>query len=300
MRLKLAVICLLFAPLIGEAKPKNPPDENREKAALIFKEAESAYKLQKFEEALNGFQEAYELISEPLLLFNIAQCYRQLGRLGEAKKAYQTFLRDAPKSSLRANAEERIKELDAEISRLAQKGTAQISAQQDPTQVFFDGEAKGNSPLTLGELEPGEHRITVKKEGFVDFEVVATIKPGEIYELKVPQLVAVVTQQELQKQTQHRVYFLGAAGLGGLGVLSMGAAGLFLGQAIREQNDLSGPFQQQQILAKQNKIDNKEGTAIIFGQVATGLFVGGAVSATIGLIKKSKSPAKKETTGEHP
>ena len=299
MRIKLTVLCLLFAPLIGEAKPKPPPDKNREQAAEIFVKAESAYKLQQFEEALKGFQEAYALTSEDSLLFNIAQCYRQLGRLEEAKKSYQTFLRDVPKSPLRANAEERIKDLEAEMARLAQKGTAMISAQQDPTQVFFDGEAKGDSPLSLKELEPGEHRITAKKEGFIDFEVVATIKPGETYELKVPQLMAVVTQQEIQEQTQHRVYFFGAAGLGGLGIASFVGSKLFLHKAFVLQQNLTPPDDNgdgissaKEIGTKQSNLEANLKNSILFGRIALGLAVGTAASAGIGLLQKSKANKK--------
>jgi tetratricopeptide (TPR) repeat protein len=300
MRLNLFILFLLFAPLISEAKPKTSAEANQDKVAKIYAEAESDYKLQKFDKSLQGFQQVYELTSEPSLLFNIAQCYRQLGRFEEAKKSYQTFLRDVPKHPLRANAQERIKDLDAEIARLAQKGTAVISTQQDPTQILFDGETKGDSPLRLTELEPGEHRITVKKEGFIDFEVVATIKPGEAYELKVPQLMAVVTQQEMKEKTKHRVYFFGAAGLGGLGLASSAGAALSLRLAIKEQNDLKlldgngdGIISNKEITAKQTQLDTSKNAAILFGSIAGGLVVSAATSAVIGLVKRAKN--NKET-----
>jgi hypothetical protein len=318
MRITPAIFCFLFVPFMGAAKPKDPKpkdpiDEKREKAAQIFVEAEAAYKLQKYDDSLKGFQEAYELTSEPSLLFNIAQCYRQLNRLDEARKAYQSFIRDAPTNPLLPNATERLKEIDAEIARLAQKGTAQISAQQDPTQVFFDGEAKGSSPLTLAELEPGEHRITVKKEGFVDFEVVATIKPGETYELKVPQLIAVVNEQQIQEKTQHKIYFFGAAGLGGLGLASFVGGTIALRRAVVNQGDLTvedengdGIISTEEIGDERNKLGSSQDSTILFWRIAGGLITGAAVSATIGLVKKAKtnkedSPKPKTEVAEvHP
>jgi tetratricopeptide (TPR) repeat protein len=285
MRTALVLLCFLAVPLCSEAKPKDPTVEKREKAEKLFADASLAYKLQKYEEALEGFQGAYVLTSEPSLLFNIAQCYRQLFRLAEAKTAFQSFIRDDPQNPLRANAEERLKELDAEIFRLSQKGKAQISTQQEPTQVFFDGEPKGDSPLSLTELTPGEHKITVKKEGFIDFEVVANIKPGEVYELKVPQLLS---EKSLQQGQPPKTYFLGAAALGGSGVLSLGISGLLLHAAVAQQNDhsvVANPLQKQVDIGKQR--DN----SILFARVAVGLVIGAAVSASFGIAKK-KTEAK--------
>jgi hypothetical protein len=45
--------------------------ENRAKARELFKEAQQHYKLGEFQQALDGFKEAFRNFEEPSLLFNI-------------------------------------------------------------------------------------------------------------------------------------------------------------------------------------------------------------------------------------
>src|SRR5689334_17756017 len=92
------------------AQRKDPP-LGKEEVSQRYAQAEQSYKLQEFEKALEQFGELYRATQEPVLLFNIAQCQRQLGYLEEALKSYQFFLRDAPKDSpARPNAESISKE----------------------------------------------------------------------------------------------------------------------------------------------------------------------------------------------
>lgn len=42
--------------------------------------------------------------------------------------------------------------------------------------VFIDGDFKGNSPINIGSLSLGDHRISVKKEGFVERSVRVQIR----------------------------------------------------------------------------------------------------------------------------
>jgi tetratricopeptide (TPR) repeat protein len=146
----LCYLCVFLWAVEARAQPKtpNPPNapSTREEAAKKYQEAETSYKLQKYQEALEGFNASYALSNEPSILFNIAQCYRLLGRLEESKKTYLTFIREMPNSPLRANAEARVSEVEAEIKRLASKGSIVISSKQDPAEVFLDGESKGQSP----------------------------------------------------------------------------------------------------------------------------------------------------------
>lgn len=53
------------------------------------------------------------------------------------------------------------------------KGTNGLHILSFPTgsHVFVDGEFKGNTPLNIDNLSLGDHRVTLKKEGFIDRSV---------------------------------------------------------------------------------------------------------------------------------
>jgi tetratricopeptide (TPR) repeat protein len=86
------------------------------KAARSFEDAEVHYKLQEYQAALKGYEESYRLSKEPDLLFNIAQCYRQLGKKQEAVRGYRSYLRENPNTKIKAQVEENIATLEQEIA----------------------------------------------------------------------------------------------------------------------------------------------------------------------------------------
>jgi hypothetical protein len=69
--------------------------------------------LNEFTEALVDFKEAYRLLPDPVLLYNLGQCERQLGRLEEAIRFYRSFLREQPKAPNRQDVTHKIDEIEA-------------------------------------------------------------------------------------------------------------------------------------------------------------------------------------------
>lgn len=230
---------LLFVSFTATAKPKDPPKADQEKlakAAKLYEEGDTLYKVKEYEKALANFKEAYLLTSEPLLLYNIGQCHRQLNQLDEARKSFESFLRDAPQDSdLRPNAESLLAEVNKEIARLASKSTIQISSKQDPTEVFLDNLPAGTSPLTLSELEPGKHVITIKKEGYQDTQVSVTLEPGQTLPLEIPEL-ALITQEE----GFPKAVLYGYIGSGVFAAAGAGAGVIALSAAITAENVADG------------------------------------------------------------
>jgi serine/threonine protein kinase len=70
-------------------------DANLARAKQLTDEAATSYRLRHFEEALTAFESAYRLGRHPSVLFNIADCQRQLRRYDEAQRSYQAFLRES-------------------------------------------------------------------------------------------------------------------------------------------------------------------------------------------------------------
>ena len=82
------------------------------KARELYQRATRAYNLQKFEQALTLFQQAYEEKDDPAILFNIGQCQRQLAHFDAAAKSYRAYLTQAPLTPNRADVEARIGEME--------------------------------------------------------------------------------------------------------------------------------------------------------------------------------------------
>jgi len=71
----------------------------RARAKRQFAKAEKYYKVGQFEKAVEHYTRAYELAPLAPLLFNLGQCYKQLGNCERAVFYYETFLRESPDAS---------------------------------------------------------------------------------------------------------------------------------------------------------------------------------------------------------
>lgn len=80
-------LALAWAAPAGAASPASQPA-----AKSAFAAAQRAYALGKFDEAIAGYSKAYDLSERPALLFNIAQCHRQLKDFKRAAFFYQRYL----------------------------------------------------------------------------------------------------------------------------------------------------------------------------------------------------------------
>ena len=85
--LAMLVVVLLLVPRPGRA------DDARQARAL-FEKGEVQYRLGKFKLALGHYQAALKLVRRPSIVYNIAQCYLQLGEHKKALFNYKLFLSD--------------------------------------------------------------------------------------------------------------------------------------------------------------------------------------------------------------
>jgi hypothetical protein len=121
--------------------------DNRKAARAEAEEAMRRYNLNEFSDSLIKFKSAYLHYPDPVFLFNIAQCERQLGDTGEALKFYRNYLRELPDAPNR----EEVRELVAALERGA---TAPISGVWNTTWHNVFGE-QGQALLVL--LANDEH-----------------------------------------------------------------------------------------------------------------------------------------------
>ena len=113
------------------AQTKKPTKAEVAEAKKHFNEAQTHYRLQEYQAALDEFQQAYKLSQKAGLLFNIAQCYRQMQQYPEAIQGFQAFIHDDPESSYRAEAEKNISELQALLAQQKLAEQQRLEASQE-------------------------------------------------------------------------------------------------------------------------------------------------------------------------
>lgn len=107
-------VWLAAASLTPAATASGAPtadEDARTQAKAINERALRQYNVGHYEQAIEGFAAAYELVGEPSLLYNIAQAHRKLGHSEEAIRFYRRFLDADPQSRNREAVEQRIAEL---------------------------------------------------------------------------------------------------------------------------------------------------------------------------------------------
>ena len=109
----LAVLCLVaFAPRAVFAD-----DPTMRSAKRHFERGEKLFALGKFDQALDEYQEAFDAKPIPDFLFNIGQCYRNLGDYQQAIFSYKKFLKLDPETPNREHVQELIADLQEKIDQ---------------------------------------------------------------------------------------------------------------------------------------------------------------------------------------
>jgi tetratricopeptide (TPR) repeat protein len=90
--------------------------DNKQLARDAYRDGTRLYDLADYQGALEQFKKAYFNYEEPAFLYNIAQCYRQLGNKPEAIRFYKTFLRKLPDSPHSEEVRRLVTTLTAEMT----------------------------------------------------------------------------------------------------------------------------------------------------------------------------------------
>ena len=114
-------VCLLalMALVATGARPAAAEDRAARAARAHFQRAEKAFSMGKFDDALKGYEAAYEAKALPGLLFNIAQCHRNLANPERAIFFYQRYLALDPATPNRALVEQLIGEEQKRLEKSA-------------------------------------------------------------------------------------------------------------------------------------------------------------------------------------
>src|SRR5439155_11899124 len=87
-------VAVSVAPLGAEAMQATPAQ--KQEMMEHYERATRAYDIQKYQEAVEEYQKAYEIAGDPAMLYNVAQAYRLNGQLSEALHSYGRYLQGSP------------------------------------------------------------------------------------------------------------------------------------------------------------------------------------------------------------
>ena len=156
------------------AAPAAAPTEATIREASDHYEAGLAlYADGEFKRAAIEFDRAYELVPNYRALYNIGQVRIQLHDYARATKALRAYLKEGGDKI----DGERQKSVNDDIEMLATRtALLTIETNEVGADVLVDGDSAGKSPLPEPLLlDTGDHRIAIRKEGFLPREELVTL-----------------------------------------------------------------------------------------------------------------------------
>lgn len=130
-------LAVLAQPRTGFAQETAPDEASQardQEARRLFEAGRAAYVEEKYQDALNYFQQAHELSGRPQLLFNIGQAADRAGQRETAAQAFRDYLAAVPDAENREEVETRIAELESSESDVS-TSTLTVGADADADQA---------------------------------------------------------------------------------------------------------------------------------------------------------------------
>jgi uncharacterized protein GlcG (DUF336 family) len=139
-----------------------PPARAESAAMAQIRQGEQAFAEGRFEQALEAFLEADRLEPQPALLYNIAMCQWELGRVADAVNSFRDYLLRQPDLPPRE-----LREIERVLAELRPRhGDVAIETADRGAELLVDGRDVGTAPLAHPlAVEPGEHAFTAQAAG---------------------------------------------------------------------------------------------------------------------------------------
>ncbi len=239
----LAGLALSFAPRHALAQePAETSADALKRAREQFGQALALQTAGDWAGALALLKEVAAVKSTPQVRFNMALCEEKLGRLVAALGDYELAAADARAE----NAEQVAEEVEGRLEALRQripKITVRRGSGAEAAEVALDGVTLGDQVVgTPMPADPGPHTIEAKAPGFKPFRKALRLveQQSETVEIVLEPEPVPAPEYGGPLQPQPTGKNLKTAGyvIGGLGVLTLGASGVFFGLRAGKISDL--------------------------------------------------------------
>jgi hypothetical protein len=188
-----AIGVLVPAALVAAPPPRqSPPPKSsgpgpnellQKEADRHFKSGVGLYREARYADALAEFERAYEIAPHPLVLFNIAECHRELLHYAEAVTSYRQFLAEGNGRVPAARLQTAQAELDALLTLIA-RVTVTITPANEEAVLILDGRELDRPAMPLI-LPPGGHRLVARAPGRRDAARTLQLSAGDSLALEL-------------------------------------------------------------------------------------------------------------------
>ena len=162
------------------------------------------------QEALDIFQRGYAQFNEPEFIFFSGDALLKLQKYQEAKDAFETYQKLAPKSKYK-------NEIDALVKELTHILSTKLMLNSTPNGAAFwfdyqEGPPRGLTPAETA-ISPGTHTVILQKSGYGLTKATIEIKEGKTLSLTVP-LEDAPVRLSISTDPKNAEIFLDGASLG--------------------------------------------------------------------------------------
>ena len=160
----------------------SPTPADKEHAKALYEQGVTAYREQKYGDALDALLASAKLFPSPLLYFNISLVYEAMGDAASALAWLRRYVRETG-GVADGEAARRITALEAQLQR---DGVQQLSVFSTPEGglVHIDGRAIGIAPVTT-QLIPGNHQVKITLAGYDSAEQVVELRADKSMDVRI-------------------------------------------------------------------------------------------------------------------
>jgi tetratricopeptide (TPR) repeat protein len=126
-----------------------------------YDKATRAYDIQKYTEAVEEYQKAYEIGGDPAMLYNVAQSYRLNDQLPDALRFYRRYLQRSPNARNREDVERKIADLERTIAERRRAVATTVPMAPNPSTPTLAVPAASQPPTSQAVTEEGIGATTV-------------------------------------------------------------------------------------------------------------------------------------------
>ncbi len=233
---------VLAAIALVPSRPALAQATDEAAARALFHEGLKLHEARDFAGAIAKYRAAYARWKNPKILTNIGTSAWELGRFAEAANAYDRFLADAPGDANRAEVEKALGDV------LPKVGTLELDTHGKNPTLTLDGQPLDIVRLDRLHVDPGTHKLKAELAGVAPEEREVNVAAGATVKVEFkldskPEAgaseaasSAPVEESEATQLRPHRASLPWV--VGGLGVASLAASGVFFLMRNGEINDL--------------------------------------------------------------